>query len=122
LVSSEPNLSPRVPSYLGKKAIKVICSNRHHIETFVNIDKSKFQSIGKPFSKATKYCHKVLTAKKKNLESQNVEVQILFTNSVSGTRNYLCALVGESYVDGANTDYRVYKESIKPILKINTGK
>lgn len=122
LVSSEPNLSPRLPSFLGKKATKAPCSNRHHVETFVNMDKSKFQSLGKPFSKARKYCQKVFAAKKKNISSSDSDLQILYTNSSTGTRNYFCALLGANYVDDANTDYRVYKESIKPIFKINIGR
>jgi hypothetical protein len=122
LVSSEPNLSPRLPSYLGKRATKAPCSNRHHVETFVNMDKLKFQSLGKPFSKVRKYCQKTFSAKKKNISFSDSDLQILYTNSSTGTRSYFCALLGANYVDDANTDYRVYKESIKPILKINIGR
>ena len=121
LVSSEPNLSPRIPSYLGKQAAKVPCANRHHLETFVNMDKSKFQSLGKPFSKAKKYCLKVFDSKKKNISSATVDIQLLSVNSSGGVRRYFCTVLGENYVDEANTAYYVYKESIRPILKINMG-
>ena len=122
LVSSEPNLSPRLPSYLGKKATRVPCENRHHLETFVKLTSSKYSKLGKPFSKVTKYCQKVFASKKKTIESATPDIQILYINSAEGTRAYFCTIVEASYLDGANTDYQVYKESIKPILKINMGK
>jgi hypothetical protein len=119
LVASEPNLSPRMPSYLGKKATKVPCTDGHHFETFVNFNESKYSQLGKSISTVTKYCQKVFGSKKKTPGYAQGDLQVFYSKS---TKNFLCTIVGSSYTDDANTAYRVYKESVTPILRINIGK